>query len=125
MAKRYFIRTKFLEPGMQIDQAVNNRLDQLLVQSGTILDKSDITSIERLGIPGVYILDEGAVAQPRNKQAVTHHTGKKKYRTIQGGRSPESDPFQHGKGTGFPGYPVFVQQYGVQRICRDFCQHYQ
>ena len=71
MAKRYFIRTKFLEPGMQIDQAVNNRLDQLLVQSGTILDKSDITSIERLGIPGVYILDEGAVAQPRNKQAVT------------------------------------------------------
>ena len=71
MAKRYFIKTKFLEPGMQIDQAVNNRLDQLLVQSGTILDKSDIASIERLGLPGVYILDEGAVAQPRNKQAVT------------------------------------------------------
>lgn len=71
MAKRYFIKTKFLEPGMQIDQAVNNRLDQLLVQSGTILDKSDIASIERLGIPGVYILDEGVVAQPRSKQAVT------------------------------------------------------
>lgn len=51
MAKRYFIRTKFLEPGMQIDQAVNNRLDQLLVQSGTILDKSDIAQLRDWEFP--------------------------------------------------------------------------
>ena len=73
---------------MQIDQAVNNRLDQLLVQSGTILDKSDITSIERLGIPGVYILDEGAVAQPRNKQAVTPTIQAKKISNNTGWQIP-------------------------------------
>lgn len=55
MIKRYYVKTRALEPGMRIDQSIIDRLDRTLIKKYTILDEFYIQSIQKMGIPGVYI----------------------------------------------------------------------
>lgn len=55
MIKRYFVRTRSLQPGMRIDQAIVDRMDRTLIARGTLLDDYLIESMQKLGIGGVYI----------------------------------------------------------------------
>ena len=55
MVKRYYVRTKALEEGMRIDQAIKDRLDRTLIARGTYLDAYLIEGLKKRGVPGVYI----------------------------------------------------------------------
>lgn len=55
MFKRYFVRTRSLEVGMRIDQAIVDRMDRTLIAKRTILDEYMIDSLKKLGINGVYV----------------------------------------------------------------------
>ena len=64
---RPFVRLNKLEEGMIIDQAVTDRLDRVLVHRGSTLDKFVIQSLEKLGIPGVYIRGDDYVDETKAK----------------------------------------------------------
>jgi len=55
VVKRYYVRTKALEEGMRIDQAIKDRLDRTLIARGTYLDEYLIEGLKKRGVPGVYI----------------------------------------------------------------------
>lgn len=55
MFKRYFVRTRSLQEGMRIDQAIVDRMDRTLIAKRTILDAYLIESLQKLGINGVYV----------------------------------------------------------------------
>lgn len=55
MIRRKYMRTRQLEPGMKMDQAVVDRLGRNLITRGSILDEYVIDSLQKLGIIGVYI----------------------------------------------------------------------
>ncbi len=55
MVKRYFVRTRSLEEGMRIDQNIKDRMDRILIARGTILDEYLISSLQKLGVGGVYV----------------------------------------------------------------------
>ena len=55
MFKRYFVRTRSLETGMRIDQAIKDRMDRTLIARGTILDEYMISSLKKLNIAGIYV----------------------------------------------------------------------
>lgn len=67
MIKRYFVRTRSLQAGMKIDQAIVDRMDRTLIARGTRLDDYLIESMKKLGIGGVYI-QEGE-EDPESEQA--------------------------------------------------------
>lgn len=55
MIKRYFVRTRSLEVGMRIDQAIMDRMDRTLIAKHTILNEYLIESLQKMEIAGVYI----------------------------------------------------------------------
>lgn len=55
MIKRYYVRTRELQEGMRIDQAIKDRLDRTLIARYTILDRYMIDSLKKLGVPGIYV----------------------------------------------------------------------
>ena len=57
MASKYYVKTKFLEPGMQVAKTVSDRLDRIIAKTGDILDEKKIEAIKTHGIPGVTIID--------------------------------------------------------------------
>ena len=66
MKQRIFLESEKLQPGMQIDQYVVDRMDRILVQRGILLDAVVIQQIRRRGITGVFVLLEvdGATEAP-------------------------------------------------------------
>ena len=59
MARRKYMRTRQLKPGMKIDQVIEDRMGRNLVVCGSILDDYIIESLLKLGIMSVYIQDGG------------------------------------------------------------------
>ncbi len=55
MIKRRYVRTRQLQEGMRIDQAIKDRLDRTLIARGTFLDAYMIENLIHLGVPAVYI----------------------------------------------------------------------
>lgn len=55
MIKRYYVRTRQLQEGMRIDQAIKDRMDRTLIAKYTILDEYMIESLKKLGVPGIYV----------------------------------------------------------------------
>ncbi len=55
MVKRRFVRTRTLESGMRIDQAIVDRSGRVLIARGAPLDDYLIDSLMKMGIMGVYI----------------------------------------------------------------------
>lgn len=55
MITRRLVRTRQLQPGMKIDQAVVDKSGRNLVQSGSILDNYVIDSLLKMGVMMVYI----------------------------------------------------------------------
>ena len=57
MARRKYMRTRQLKPGMKIDQVIEDSMGRNLVVCGSILDDYIIESLLKLGIMSVYIQD--------------------------------------------------------------------
>lgn len=57
MIKRKFMRTRQLQPGMIIEQAVEDRMGRNLVVRGSVLTEFEIDALLKLGIMSVYIRD--------------------------------------------------------------------
>ncbi len=55
MITRRLVRTRQLQPGMKIDQAVVDKSGRNLVQRGSILDNYVIDSLLKMGVMMVYI----------------------------------------------------------------------
>ncbi len=55
VVKRFFMRTRSLQKGMKIDQAIVDRRGRILIARGAIMDDYLIDSLLKLGINGVYI----------------------------------------------------------------------
>lgn len=55
VVKRIFMRTRSLQTGMKIDQAIVDRRGRILIARGAIMDEYLIDSLLKLGINGVYI----------------------------------------------------------------------
>ena len=55
MVKRFFVRTKALKNGMKIDQKIVDKTGRTLIARNTVLDDFLISSLSRLGVPGIYI----------------------------------------------------------------------
>lgn len=55
MVRRYFVATRLLESGMQIDQSIIDGTKRVLIARGAILDDYLIDALRKLGISGVYI----------------------------------------------------------------------
>lgn len=55
MVKRTFVRTRALQEGMKIDQAIVDRRGRILIARGAAMDEYLIDSLLKLGIHGVYI----------------------------------------------------------------------
>lgn len=55
VVKRIFMRTRSLQEGMKIDQAIVDRRGRILIARGAIMDEYLIDSLLKLGITGVYI----------------------------------------------------------------------
>ena len=54
MARRKYMRTRQLKPGMKIDQVIEDRMGRNLVVRGSILDDYIIESLLKLGIMSVW-----------------------------------------------------------------------
>ena len=63
MVRRYFVATRLLESGMQIDQSIIDGTKRVLIERGVILDDYLIDGLRKLGISGVYI-KEGVEDEP-------------------------------------------------------------
>ena len=55
VVKRIFMRTRSLQNGMKIDQAIVDRRGRILIARGAVMDEYLIDSLLKLGINGVYI----------------------------------------------------------------------
>ena len=55
VVKRIFMRTRSLQKGMKIDQAIVDRRGRILIARGALMDEYLIDSLLKLGINGVYI----------------------------------------------------------------------
>ena len=55
VVKRIFMRTRSLQEGMKIDQAIVDRRGRILIARGALMDEYLIDSLLKLGINGVYI----------------------------------------------------------------------
>lgn len=55
VVKRTFVRTRALQEGMKIDQAIVDRRGRILIARGAAMDAYLIDSLSKLGINGVYI----------------------------------------------------------------------
>lgn len=55
MVKRIFTKTRSLQEGMRIDQAIVDRGGRILIARGAVMDEYLIDSLMKLGINGVYI----------------------------------------------------------------------
>lgn len=55
VVKRIFMRTRSLQKGMKIDQAIVDRRGRILIARGALMDEYLIDSLMKLGINGVYI----------------------------------------------------------------------
>ena len=55
LVKRFFVRTKALKNGMKIDQKIVDKTGRTLIARNTVLDDFLISSLSRLGVPGIYI----------------------------------------------------------------------
>ncbi len=68
MIKRYYVRTRALQVGMRIDQAIVDRLDRTLIVRGSLLDSYQIAALEKLGIPGVYVSEGEEDPKPEEEK---------------------------------------------------------
>ncbi len=55
LAKRRYVRTRSLQQGMKIDQAIVDRAGRILIARNTVMDDYHIMSLIKMGIPGIYI----------------------------------------------------------------------
>lgn len=69
LIKRYFVRTRSLQEGMKIDQAIKDRMDRTLIARGTLLNTYLIESLQKLGVGGVYICEGEEEPEPEKKEA--------------------------------------------------------
>lgn len=68
MVKRFFVRTNKLKEGMQIDQAIIDRMDRTLIARGAILDSFMIEGLAKRGVHGVYIRTGEEDSEPEKKE---------------------------------------------------------
>lgn len=64
MIKRRYVRTRQLQEGMKIDQAIKDRLDRTLIARGTLLDSYMIDYLMKLGVSAVYIQEGEEEPEP-------------------------------------------------------------
>ncbi len=55
MVKRFYVRTRSLKDGMKIDQKIVDKMGRTLIARNTVLDDFLISSLTKLGVPGIYI----------------------------------------------------------------------
>ncbi len=55
LAKRRYVRTRSLQQGMKIDQAIVDRAGRILIARNTVMDDYHIMALIKMGIPGIYI----------------------------------------------------------------------
>ena len=72
MARRKYMRTRQLKPGMKIDQVIEDSMGRNLVVCGSILDDYIIESLLKLGIMSVYIQDGGDTPEDNIPVSYTH-----------------------------------------------------
>ena len=71
MFKRYFVRTRSLQPGMRIDQSIKDRMDRVLIAKNTLLEDYMIEALQKMGIGGVYISEGEEEPEPEIPQEPT------------------------------------------------------
>ena len=57
MIKRKYVRTRSLQSGMKIDQAIIDRMGRTLIARGAILDDYMIEALMNRGVSGVYTVE--------------------------------------------------------------------
>lgn len=73
MIKRKFIRTRSLQSGMKIDQAIVDRTGRTLIARGALLDDFMIESLLNRGVTGVYTV-EGEEDEPGEREKIPEKT---------------------------------------------------
>ena len=68
LVKRKFIRTRSLQSGMKIDQAIVDGTGRTLIARGTFLDEYMIDALLNRGVGGVYTI-EGEEEPEEKKEA--------------------------------------------------------
>ena len=79
MIKRFFVRTRQLQPGAIIDQSIIDRTGRILIARGTTLDDYLIDALLKLGITSIYIREgeedpeeEAAAISPITLETIEH-----------------------------------------------------
>ena len=85
MIKRRYIATRIIQKGMIIDQSVMDRAGRILIARGTQMDEYMITSLAKMGIPGIYIREgeEEEEKQPDQTEPAVAPAVQKKIETLK------------------------------------------
>lgn len=73
MIKRKFIRTRSLQSGMKVDQAIIDKRGRTLIARGALLDDFMIEGLMTRGVPGVYTV-EGEEDEPVKRENISQKT---------------------------------------------------
>lgn len=74
MVKRFFVRTRQLQAGAIIDQAIVDRTGRILIARGTVLDNYLIDALLKLGITSIYIREGEEDSEEENVAVETLET---------------------------------------------------
>ncbi len=55
LVRRKYISMRLVQPGMMIDQAIIDRAGRVLIARRTLMDDYLISSLRKMGVPGIYI----------------------------------------------------------------------
>ena len=85
MIKRRYVATRTVQKGMIIDQLIMDRAGRILIARGTQLDEYLISSLTKMGIPGIYIKEgeEEEEKKPDQKDPVIAPAVEKKIETLK------------------------------------------
>lgn len=84
MIRRRYIATRIVKPGMVIDQAIIDRAGRVLIARKTALDDYLITSLMKMGVPGIYIREGEEEEEEIEKEApIVNEVIEKRYEQIK------------------------------------------